>query len=235
MSTKDKSATTTDSSGNTATDSSGNTAKTTETTQENIFDQLFTKSNVIIIMWFIGFYIVVSLIMGLTSTNYSLPNNRIVIATRMLDFVVLIFTVITLIVTYFYKTESEKEKLVEDIYSGFTDSVDNPTTMVMVGVFLAVLYMLVMILGIPMDQNKPVTIRLLENFAWIYFSILVIALFFKFVLKISVRDFLTKMFDNTWNKKDETPVADKKSDSKEEVFNIATNIYTYDDAQAVCK
>jgi hypothetical protein len=129
----------------------------------------------------------------------------------------------------------EKEQIVEDLYSGFTDSVDKPSTMVMVGVFLVVLYMFVMILGIPMDQNKPATIRLLENFAWIYLSILLISLFFKYVLKISIRDFLTKMFDNTWNKKDDTPVTDKKSSSKEEVFNIATNIYTYDDAQAVCK
>ena len=232
MSTKDKSTPTTDSSGNTATDSAENT---TSSTPVNIFDQLFTKSNVIIMLWFIGFYIVVSLIMGLTSTNYSLPNNRIVIATRMLDFVVLIGTVITLIATYFYKTQSEKEQIVEDIYSGFTESVDNPTTMFTVGGFLVVLYMCIMILGIPMDQNKPVTIGLVENFAWIYFSILVIALFFKFILKISIRDFLMKMFDNTWNKTDESPVADKKSDSKEEVFNIATNIYTYDDAQAACK
>jgi len=236
MSTKDKPTTTTDSSGNTATDSSGNTTNTTETAQVNMLDQLFTKSNVVIMMWFIGFYIVVSLIMGLTSTNYSLPNNRIVIATRMLDFVVLIGTVLALVVTYFYKTETEKEQIVEDLYSGFTDSVDKPSTMVMVGVFLVVLYMFVMILGIPMDQNKPATIRLLENFAWIYLSILLISLFFKYVLKISIRDFLTKMFDNTWNKKDDTPVIDKKTDSKEEeVFNIATNIYTYDDAQAVCK
>jgi len=242
-------ASTTDSSGNTTTSTSGNTTTstsgntTTSTTGNestnslpvNIFDQIFTKSNIIIIVWFIGFYIVVSLIMGLTSTNYSLPNNRIVIATRMLDFVVLIGTVITIIVTYFYKTEPEKEKMVEDLYSGFTDSIDKPITMIVVGGFLVVLYMFVMLLGIPMDQNKPVTLGLLENFGWIYLSIVLIALFFKYVLQISIRDFLNKVFNNTWNKEDETAIAVEKTHTKEEVFNIANNIYTYDDAQAACK
>jgi hypothetical protein len=231
---------TTDTSGNkvavdkpTPTDSSGN--KTDQSLPVNIFDQIFTKSNIIIIVWFIGFYIVVSLIMGLTSTNYSLPNNRIVIATRMLDFVVLIGTVITLVVTYFYKTEAEKEKIVEDIYSGFTDSIDQPITMIVVGGFLVVLYMFVMLLGIPMDQNKPITLGLLENFSWIYLSIVLIALFFKYVLQISIRDFLNKVFNNTWNREDDVPTPVEKSPTKEEVFNIANNIYTYDDAQAACK
>lgn len=201
----------------------------------NIFDQLFTKSNIIIIVWFIGFYIVVSLIMGLTSTNYSLSNNRIVIVTRMLDFVVLIGTVIAIIVTYFYKTEEEKEQIVENLYSQFSDSIDQPITLVVVGGFLFVLYMFVMLLGIPMDQNKPVTLGLLENFAWIYLSVLIITLFLKYVLQISIRDFLNNIFDNTWNKEDDLTSTDNKSTTNEEVFNIANNIYTYDDAQAVCK
>jgi hypothetical protein len=218
---------------NTPTDSSGN--KTEQSLPVNIFDQIFTKSNIIIIVWFIGLYIVVSLIMGLTSTNYSLPNNRIVIATRMLDFVVLIGTVITLVVTYFYKTEAEKEKLVEDWYSGFTDSIDQPITMIVVGGFLGILYMFVMLLGIPMDQNKPITLGLLENFSWIYLSIVLIALFFKYVLQISIRDFLNKVFNNTWNREEDVPTPINKPTKTEEVFNIANNIYTYDDAQAVCK
>ena len=230
---------TTDTSGNsttTNTDSSGNSTTTnTPSVPVNVFDQIFTKSNIIIIVWFLGFYIVVSLIMGLTSTNYSLPNNRIVVATRMLDFLVLIGTVITLVVTYFYKTEAEKEKLVEDWYSGFTDSIDQPITMIVVGGFLFVMYMFVMLLGIPMDQNKPVTLGLLENFGWIYLSIVLIALFFKYVLKISIRDFLNNVFDNNWNKDKDVPTPDNKSTTNEEVFNIANNIYTYDDAQAACK
>lgn len=218
---------------NTPTDFSGN--KTEQSLPVNIFDQIFTKSNIIIIVWFIGLYIVVSLIMGLTSTNYSLPNNRIVIATRMLDFVVLIGTVITLVVTYFYKTEAEKEKLVEDWYSGFTDSIDQPITMIVVGGFLGILYMFVMLLGIPMDQNKPITLGLLENFSWIYLSIVLIALFFKYVLQISIRDFLNKVFNNTWNREEDVPTPINNPTKTEEVFNIANNIYTYDDAQAVCK
>lgn len=176
-----------------------------------------------------------SLIMGLTSTNYSIQNNRTVIIMRMLDFAVLIITVLALVLTFFYKTESEKEQMVEDLYSSLADSVDKPTTLVVVGVFICVLYMFIMLLGIPMDQNKPVTIGLLENFAWIYFAILVISVFFKLILQISIRDFLHKLFNKTWNKEEEPTDPVVKRETREEVFNIANNIYTYDDAQAACK
>lgn len=248
MSAKDKRIPTIDTSRNntisstapTVTDSSNNTQSQSTINHDenvNVADQIFTKSNIVIIVWFVVFYIVVSLIMGLTSTNYSIQNNRTVIITRMMDFIILIGTVIAVILTFVYKTENEKEQIVENIYSKLVNSMDTPTSLIVVGIFIFVLYMFVMILGIPMDQNKPVTIGLLENFAWIYFSILVISVFFKYVLHISIRDFLYKVFNNTWNNTEESTESDVKPEPtvNEEVFNIANNIYTYDDAQAACK
>lgn len=216
-----------------------NTSKNNNQTGTNIFDQLFTRSNIVILLWFLGIYVVVSFIMRLTSTNYSVPGDRMVIMTRMLDFVVLIFLVIVLILSYFYKSEKEKEKIVEKVYDSLVDYVDKPISIVTVGVFIAVLYMFIMILGIPMDQNKPVTVHLLENLAWVLFAVLLIAAFFKYVLRISISEFLNKTFDSIWNRDNKTKAktTDKKADTvkKEEVFNVSNNVYTYNDAQAVCK
>ena len=95
-----------------------------------------------------------------------------------------------------------------------------------------------MIFGIPMDQNKPVTIHLVENVAWIFFAILLIAGFFKYVLRISISDFLKNAFDKIWNRDEQKPEEKKKTDTTiktGEVFNISNNLYTYDDAQAICK
>jgi hypothetical protein len=74
--------------------------------------------------------------------------------------------------------------------------------------------------------------------AWILFSISIIAGFFKYVLHISIGDFLTKWFDSIWNSKPkpevaETPEKERKDDKQ--VFNISNNLYTYDDSKAVCK
>jgi hypothetical protein len=208
---------------------------TSNATPTNPFEQIFTKSNIIIMLWFLGIYIVISFIMRLSTTNYNVPNDRTVIITRMLDFIVLIMIVITLILSYFYKTEKEKEKIVENAYNTLVDSIDNPVTIVTVVVFICILYMLVMILGIPMDHNKPITIGLMENLAWVSLAVLLIAAFFKYVLKISISEFLNKMFNDIWgDKPKEEPVA-KKPVPTEEVFNIANNAYTYADAQSVCK
>jgi hypothetical protein len=224
--------------------------KDKETTDESKKDgdnggglkQIFTKSNIIIVMWFLGIYVVVSFIMSLTSTNYEVGNDRMVIITRMIDFVVLIFGVITLILTFFYKSESEKEQIVENLYRNFVDYMDKPITIVSVAVFLVVFYMLIMLLGIPMDRNKPITIKVVENFSWIFIALLLIAGFFKYVLNISISELLEKGFDKVWKKEEETAkdasnnaVGSKKQDGKNEVFNVANNFYSYEDAQAVCK
>jgi hypothetical protein len=204
----------------------------------NVFDQVFTKSNIVIIIWFLAVYIIVSFIMGLTSTNYAVPNDRMIILFRMIDFVVLIFGVIMLVLSFFYRTEQEKEEIVEEIYNTLVNYTEKPIHIISVGLFLVVLYMFIMILGIPMDQNKPVTVYIIENVAWILFSISLIAGFFKYVLHISIGEFLTKWFDSIWNSKPkpevaETPEKERKDDKQ--VFNISNNLYTYDDAKAVCK
>jgi hypothetical protein len=180
--------------------------------------------------------------MRLTSTNYTVPGDRMVIATRMMDFVILVLLGIALIVTFFYNSEKDKEAVVEYLYDWTVKAVDEPfISMIEVGVFLAVLYMFVMILGIPMDQNKPVTIYILESKSWIFFAMLLIAVFFKYVLKIQLSEYMNPVFNKIWNRKDSTTVKKKDDDTttnqskKEEVFNVSNNIYTYNDAQAVCK
>jgi hypothetical protein len=218
----------------------------TAATDEKTADKLFTKSNIIIVLWFLGTYLVVSSIMGLTSTNYSVPNDRIVIITRMIDFIILIFLVIGLIISYFYKSDEDKEKIVENLYRSLVEYMDKPITIVTVAVFLCVFYMLIMLIGIPMDRNKPVTVRLVENVAWIFIALLLIAGFFKYVLHISMSELLENGFEKLWkadeksaestdDEESQTKKKASKSDGKNEVFNISNNLYTYDDAQAACK
>jgi hypothetical protein len=229
-------------------DANNDKSKTSENTKadkkdnsadnDNVFDQVFTKSNIVIIIWFLAVYIIVSFIMGLTSTNYSVPNDRMIILFRMIDFVVLVFGVIMLVLSFFYRTEQEKEEIVEEIYNALVNYTEKPIHIISVGLFLVVLYMFIMILGIPMDQNKPVTVYIIENVAWILFSISLIAGFFKYVLHISIGEFLTKWFDSIWNNQPKPEVAEtpeKERTDDKQVFNISNNLYTYDDAKAVCK
>jgi hypothetical protein len=134
-------------------------------------------------------------------------------------------------------TQQQKESDVSTYFHRATKFEDSPTSMVISGVFIVVLYLALFVIGMPMDYlSKPIIISFIETGAWITFAIGMIFLFCNRVMDISLRKILDDWFDKYWNgKKDE--VVDKAPEPvvpKPEVFNIADNVYTYDDAQTVC-
>ena len=216
-------------------DPSGNTS--------NIMNDIFTKSNIVILLWFLAIYIVLSFIIGLLTNPGTTTQDRLLSITRMFDFITLSFLLVVLVAGYFLKSEDEKQEMIKETYDSFTDYIDHPASLFSVGLFIIVLYIIIAIIGIPMDQlHKPITVTLMESGAWILFAIILIVSFFKYVLKISISDFLEKSMDDIWNKTDPSgngvkgnTVVSSAPKIDDEVFNIANNIYTYDDAKAVCK
>lgn len=241
MSTASTNKTNKDPSGNIVGDPSGNKVANPST----MFSEIFTKSNVVILLWFLAIYLVLSFIIGLLSKPSVAQQDRLLSITRMFDFISLSFVLVVLVAGYFFKSEEAKQAMIKEWYDSFADYIDHPASLFSVGLFIMVLYIVVMLIGIPMDKiHKPITISLLESGAWLVFAIVLIASFFKYVLKVSISDMLEKAGDDLWNKAD--PSGNAVSDPSgnvakglpvpaDEVFNIANNIYTYDDAHAVCK
>jgi hypothetical protein len=218
------------------TDPSGNTP--------NIMEEIFTKSNVVLLLWFLAIYIVLSFIVGILSSPSTGTQDRLLSITRMFDFLVLSAILIALILGYFLKSEKDKQVVIKDGYDSFMDYIDHPASLFSVALFILALYIVILIIGIPMDRiHKPIVITLAESGAWILFVIILIASFFKYILKISIADFLEKPMDDIWNKPDpsgnrvdpsgNTP--EKPPMDTDEVFNISNNIYTYADAKSICK
>jgi hypothetical protein len=100
------------------------------------------------------------------------------------------------------------------------------------------------LIGIPMDNNKPLSIQLLESALWITFIISLIVLFFNSILKVSIVDTFNRLISGTWNALPEKPTQTDSSSEKDdsnvkkektaEVFHISNNLYTYEDAQTIC-
>jgi len=233
----------TDPSGSSIVDPSGRVVDPSGNTS-NIMNDIFTKSNVVILLWFLAIYIVLSFIIGLLTNPGTTTQDRLLSITRMFDFITLSFLLVVLVAGYFLKSEDEKQEMIKETYDSFTDYIDHPASLFSVGLFIIVLYIIIAIIGIPMDQlHKPITVTLMESGAWILFAIILIVSFFKYVLKISISDFLEKSMDDIWNKPDPSGNVHVKGNTivssapkiDDEVFNIANNIYTYDDAKAVCK
>ena len=219
--------------------------------------QVFTKSNVVIILWFLAIYFVVYLILniirGKSGANQSVA--------RWVDIISLLAILIYLTTTYFVKSNSDKEQEVSSFYDTLKTYMNTPLSLISVGFFIFTLYIVVYILGIPMDENKPITIGLVENAAWLFFVIILISTFFNLTTKFSLTGFMDKIASYVKNKTDQLAAtsvngtvavnADHTGNvsgngnassssvsitlTQDEVFNIGNNMYTYDDAQTVCQ
>lgn len=121
---------------------------------------------------------------------------------------------------------------------------NNAYSILDLGVFLTLFYIGCFALGVPMSDNeKPWSAAILESKGWVLLMALVGVQFFNKVLKIPIVDIL--LGDASFS--DPVPTGSTGTDAataatttssssiqKEEVFNISNNIFTYEDAQAVC-
>ena len=92
------------------------------------------------------------------------------------------------------------------------------------------------------SDTRPGSIWFIEQKLWIFLVIQIIIEFFRYVFGIHIVDLifsnsLFNWFNNVPNISDDKPVVQDVSAQPiqvNEVFNVSNNLYTYDDAQAIC-
>jgi len=230
---------------NTGSGTSGNTTTNDQYNVSDLFSQIFSRSNVIILVWFLAIYLLLSMIVGIWSIRSQDPSDSIRRITRMFDLFAFAFVLFLLVVGFFMKTETEKEQIVENTYNQSMDFISTSVSILYVIGYLVVFYGVVYLVGIPMDStHKSLVVSFMENGGWFVFALLLIVWFLKKVLNISLTEFFDRIFDDFWRRSPTPDVSGNlvagnttlpKSQPIPQVFNIANNIYTYDDAQAVCK
>lgn len=212
----------------------------TNFTTDSLF-QVFTQSNVVIILWFLAVYFVVYILLSIFRGSDAVKPS----ISRWIDIVSLICVLAYLSITFFAKTDADKSKMVSDLFKSFESYLNTPLSLISVGFFILTLYIVIYILELPMDYvGKPITISIIENGAWLFFVIILIAVFLKYIVGLSLSRFLDDAGDFLQNKANQAnPPPEKKGNtepkpaapvSKDEVFNVGNNMYTYDDAQSVC-
>jgi hypothetical protein len=203
--------------------------------------QIFTQSNVVIILWFLAVYFVVYILLNVFRGSDNVKPS----ISRWIDIVSLLILLTYLSVTFFAKSDQEKTKMVQDLYHKFQSYLNNPVSIISVGFFILTLYIVIYILELPMDSaGKPIVVSLVENGAWLLFVIILIAAFLRYIAGVSVSELLDKATGSL--QPTDTPKKDTSGNTVakpvdaapielDEVFNIGNNMYTYDDAQSVCK
>ena len=197
--------------------------------------QIFNQSNIIIILWFLAVYFVVYILLSIVRGS----DNVKPAISRWIDIVSLLILLVYFSITYFAKNDKEKTQMVTDAYNKFESYLNNTISLVSVGFFILTLYIVIYILELPMDSaGKPIVIGLVENGAWLFFVIILIASALRYIAGISVGDLLEKtsrsLQRKTTTAKDASNNTPPKPAKLDEVFNIGNNMYTYDDAQSVC-
>ena len=150
-----------------------------------------------------------------------------------------------------YELRSED---IEESYQSVMAYLDNNTSIITTTLFVLAFYMITYVFGVPMTaETKPISIAMLETVLIAVMSVVLFMFFFKNVLNISLTDVIQDIKDNISGvEKGEPDVPEEEiavSEDQEvlstdlsnivipdgnEVFNISNNVYTYDEAKAVC-
>lgn len=229
------------------------TDTTADTTTEKSIEEstttlsnLATKSNLILILTFLGIYFIVYFVLGKFFNKGENPNGFNVSLSRTLDVMFFGFLIVITYTIYDSYEQNPERSIFEETFSSFTDFVSSPSSAFAVGIAIILFYLVTYLFRIPMDkESKPYFISIIESVAWVLLVIILFVDFFKYVLNVSLYDIFPWLAPE--EKEEDTepttiplPKLDKcetedQDDPEHEVFNIANNKYTYEDAQAICK
>jgi hypothetical protein len=158
---------------------------------------------------------------------------------EVVDVVVLAIVVIFALLYYFTLSDADKSTFFDDLKKGLRDYFNNAYSILEVGIFIVLFYLGVKLLKIPMGYpDKSTSIIFFESKAFVWLFLLVAVQFFKEVLGIRIVDHIYNMDFNFGTPKPTEPAAVTETTlpvPKAEVFNISNNLFTFDDAQKVCK
>lgn len=218
--------------------------------------QIFKDSNIVIIAWFLAVYFVVYLLLNIFRGKDAARSS----ISKWIDVFSLLCVLIVLGVSFFGETDENKKELLSDMYSSFKSYINNYLSIFSSALFILTLYIVIYIIGLPMvPGEKPITVTIIENTAWLVFLIVLFSNFLRYILGFSVTSFMDEVGDYLSEKakkseitinlvvpvRGNTSVGNASAGNtsagnlvvpieRNEVFNVGKNIFTYDDAKAVC-
>ena len=213
------------------TDTAQTTTDTTQTTTTT--DNKYKNTTMMMTIAFLGIYFAVYAISGMFFKRDD-PNFHSGLGGTV-DLIVFAIVFVILIVYYYNLSEPDQSTFFDDLKKGARDYFNNAYTIIEVVTFIALFYLGVFVFRI------PIPISLLESKAFILLIALLAVQFFKETLGIRIVDRIYNM--DLFEKKKPAPETpkeeedkkDKKEVIKDEVFNISNNLFTFDDADKVCK
>lgn len=227
-------------------DSSGNKINNKNENSVSSFNDflssIFNKSTLIFLLTFLGIYFVAYFILGYFFNKGTDSSSFELRLSRTLDIIFLVIVLMIFGTFLFSYNDDQKQSVFEKLYNSGSNYVDQPYSAFSVGMILLIFYFVVYLFRVPMGTDtKPIFVSATESILWVLLIIILFVDFFKYVLGISLIGSLSnvKIPDAPLVKPLVRPdlSVSKRAfvpEQQEEVFNVSNNLYTYDDAQAIC-
>lgn len=220
------------------TDSKTTTTDSKTTTDSNKYaaDNHLDKTTLILTASFLAIYFVIYAITGLFYDSSDV--SQVSAKATMVDIAMVIIIVFAGWVYYYSLPPSSQDTYWTDMGTAVKNYLNNAYSIMHVVLFIVLSYLGIFIMGVPMTpEGKPWVIDFLESKAYILLFILCFIQFFKYVLGI---DIIAVIFGDAPLPvlapiSEETKPKETKPKETKKVFNISNNLYTYEDAKAVCK
>ena len=202
--------------------------KTTDTFNK---DNYLDKNTLMLTASFLAIYFIIFAILGIFFDGSDHTSKG-----QFADIIILIIVIVIGVVYYYSLSPSEQDSFWPDFLKSVKQYFNNAYSILEIGLFIVFFYAGIYFFGIPMTPDqKPWTVSFIESKAYILLFILLFVQFFKYVLKIDVIDVIGVIFGDIALTNDSKPQVKTISAINEEVFNISNNLYSYEDAKAVCK
>jgi hypothetical protein len=234
-----------DSSGNVLKDSSGNvikdlsgsflnnllSSKKDDDKSSPLFVRVFNNSYIMFMVWFLGIYLVIYAFFGVFLNPKRDPEMEQRFSTT-IDMLAFGSIFVFIVFQAFTTNNLTQDGFVDGVKKFLKDFYGNQLSLFSTMLFLLTFYLLIFILRIPTGSSKPLSIKFIEFFGLIFLLSVFIYDFFKYFLGYDMLDILGDPIVNNLLNSVGAPLNVVEN---EQVFNVSNNLYTYDDAKAVCK
>ena len=205
------------------------------------FDMIFNTKT---LPYFAGFIVLyASLYFGIYRF-YRGRSDVDILFSKSIDIFIITLLVVGLMYYFFTLPKEDKDHFIGFLVKWTKEFFQDPIGTAASAILIALFYLFVYLGGIPKNPI-PKTIEFLEQKVWIFLVTYIILDFFKYYFEIDLMEKFISKDTVDWlygkkkdeKKKDESvkAVDDKKIDEVgNEVFHVSNNLYSYDDAQAIC-
>jgi len=207
--------------------------------EKNVNHAINSIFNMNTLPYFAGFIVIYIVL------YFSIYNGRseaVMLFSKTIDIYLILIFVYAIVYYYYTLPKEDKDHIIGFLLKWTKEFFQTPYGTAESVILIILFYSFIYLGGVPMsDSTIPGTILFIRQKIWVFLATFIILDFFKYYFNIDLVDILipNSVIDYLYGKsakkeKDKEEKIDEIDEVGNEVFNISNNLYTYDDAQAIC-